>query len=145
MIPAKPVEDMEELYDEYAMVANVSNIQPFERLRDMQAFYAGEAARAIESKNRFYAQKAFAERRVKNRKAHLMDSNESKTRWRVMAAVESDSRIRELEEEILLCETSMKYLEDIGKSYSDFAFSLSREITARMGDRDRWQGRAGDR
>ena len=144
MVPGRPHPDMDSLAEKYAMPVDISNIEPFQRLRDLMGFYATEASRALVEVAKARSHVRYLQRRLSGRRSTILAQGASITKWRAEAAVDADPSIRELTDSIGRHEGLIDILRSLQETYAKNYEVLSRELTARTNDRDRWYGRGGD-
>ena len=125
------------------MPVNISEIEPFERLRDLMGFYTTEASRAQVTVSTMRAHVRYLQGRLRRRRG-LISSSEAKTKWQAEALFDSDSTALELYDEIEEYENTIDIMKSLHETYVRYYDVLSRELTARSNDRDRWYGRGGD-
>lgn len=142
-VPKRPAGDIDELLAKYHMPANLSEIEPFERVRDFLGFYTTEASRALFTLSQYRARRRTLNREMGRRKSHLMGST-SGAKWRAEAEIQSDKRLSKLQDELDVVENVIDIMEVLYQNYSEYVKALSREITARTGEKDRYYGRGGD-
>lgn len=143
-VPKKPKGNIDELLEEFQMVADLSNIEPFQQVRDLLGFYTSEAARAHLSLTQQKAHRRWLLHRIERRKARVISRLPDRaTKWRANAAANEDKKIYEYQQDLLICENLIEILDGLHETYGNYANALSREMTARKDDRDRWYGRAG--
>ena len=134
---------MEKTIEKYAMEADLSNIQPFERLRSLLGFYTSESSRALIDAGLYRAERKRLQRAIDDRTASLMASTKVATAWRAKALVRDDKKIQRWYESIEICDNVIEILDRLVKTYDGYVNALSREQTARQNDRDKYYGRGG--
>ena len=142
LVPKAPSEDMDDLVEKYSMPLELSNIQPFQHLRDLMGFYTTEASRAIVDIAKYKGHRRYLQARLKQRRAFILGSA-GNIKWRAEAEVAGDRRAIDIGGELDNCESIIELLEALHVGYVRNYDALSRELTARSGDRDRWYGRGG--
>jgi hypothetical protein len=141
-IPIKPAKDMDELLERFNMPANISDIEPYQRVRDYLGFYTTEASRALFTLSQYRARRRYLTGQVRSRKSHLMGSK-SGAKWQAEATIQSDKKLSHLQDQLDITENIIDMMEVLYQNYTEYVKALSREITARTDDRDRWYGRGG--
>lgn len=125
------------------MPEDMSAVQPFEHLRAMLSFYTNEYARANISHRQHLAELRHLERQLKRRTASLAGDMRRVPKWQIELLIQDDKKVRRLNDKMEICETVIEIFKDLTKNYLEYTKTLSREISARISDRDRWQGRSG--
>lgn len=133
---------MDELVDRYSMPIDLSDIQPFQRLRDLMGFYTTEASRALVDLAKYRAHRRHLQGKLKRRRSIIMRSA-SDTKWRADAEAANDPRIVDIQDQLDNTESVIEILDALQQTYVRNYDALSRELTARTGDRDRYYGRGG--
>jgi hypothetical protein len=134
---------MDSLLEHYQMVADLSEIQPFERLRDMLGFYTSEAARAAIDRNKYRGERRRVERRLRRLTASLRGSVGARTKWQADVEIENQPTIVKLRKELDHVNTMIEFLDDLSSGFSADAAALSREQTAREIEYRAYHGRPG--
>ncbi len=125
------------------MPVEISNIEPFEELRNFLSFYTGEAGRALLAYNRQKVARRRLQGQLKRRRSSLYDSGGRVAKWQAESSVENDRVVSSLTEQIENCENMMDILNGLVDTYEEYHKTISREISARISDREKWQGRTG--
>lgn len=141
--PRKPAKDMDATIVKYAMEVDISQIQPFERLRALLGFFTTESSRALVDIAVWRSHQRSLKRAIDQRTASQMASTSSTSQWRAKAIVRDDKKIQKWQSEWDTCEDVIDILDALFKTYSANVVALSREQTARQGDKDRYYGRGG--
>jgi phage gp29-like protein len=145
MFPEQPSADMDELLEIYSMPVDLSKIQPFEHVRDLLGFYASEASRALVSRAVWRGRLRHLKDALDDAKTDAMSSSEAKTRWSTQLQAATSPKVRRIVREMTYVENVIELLTALYEKYNKDSEDLSREITARREDRDRWYGRAGEK
>lgn len=136
-VPAKPSKNMDELFERFEFPAVLSEIQPFDRVRDLLGFYTSEAGRANVEVRKHRAHLRHLKRGRDNLMRRLMrDLPKGTPKWRAQSEAESSKRLRGLEDEIAVTESIIEITDALAEDYGRKADALSREITSR---RDEWE------
>lgn len=117
---------------------------PFDRVRDQLAFYTTESSRAYVTLAQHKAHRRYLLRQMADRKNKVINKLSQRVpKWRAVSKSEADKRVLRFQDELTTTDNIIEILERLGDMYRGYADALSREITARKDDRDRWYGRAG--
>lgn len=143
-VPIKPPGDIDELLQKYHMPANLSEIEPYQKVRDYLGFYTSEASRALFTLSEYRARRRTLNREIGRRKSVLMGSAGNSAKWRAEAQMQLDKKLSSLQDELDVVENVIDIMDTLFQNYSSYVRALSREMTARTGDRDNWYGRGGD-
>lgn len=142
-VPRRPDGDLDELLERYYMPEDMSEVQSFEQLRAMMSFYTGEAARANISYQQHKAEHRDLLRQLKRRTASLVGDMKRIPKWQVELSIADDKKIIKFNDAIEIELTVIDIMKSLSKTYGEYSDTLSREISARISDREKWQGRAG--
>lgn len=113
-----------------------------EDVRDRLGFYTNEASRAALMVTVYRAHKRDLLRKATLRRARVI-ANFKGTKWQADAKAEADEKVQKYRDRASEADSLIEMLEELAKMYDRNAFALSRELTARDRDRERWQGRGG--
>jgi len=69
--------------------------------------------------------------------------SKSGAKWQAEATIQSDKKLSHLQDQLDITENIIDMMEVLYQNYTEYVKALSREITARTDDRDRWYGRGG--
>ncbi len=142
-VPKKPAGDIDELLRKFAMPLDMTDIVSFDELRSFLSFYTSEGARALTAQHQQRAQRRRLLRRLGRRRAALLGSQGNVAKWQAELSTANDHIVTKLLDSIELCDNLIEILDGLSKNYNGYVKALSREISARISDREKWYGRPG--
>lgn len=121
----------------------MSELQTSEELRGRLSFYAGEAGRALLERNKQKARRRGVVRRTKRRRAILVSAMGNIPKWQADTKIENDRTIVKLNNQLEECDSLIEIVDGLYDTYLAYHTALSRELSARIKDKEMWQGRTG--
>lgn len=125
------------------MEADLSNIQPYQRLRDMMGYYTNELSRSMVDLAKQRAQRKWLRSQMDERAAFLTTRTTFREKWRATAQAKNDKKFQKLSAAYDVCDSTIDLLEALLAGFKANYDALSREMTARHDEKKRYDGRGG--